>query len=113
MSTTHLTIDDYIELLGRPFCRGEEYALFCMDCLDGMRQLPASFVDLTFTSPPYNIGKEYESALPIDHYIDWCRVWMKEVHRLTQPHGAFWLNVGYTSLPGRAKAIPLPYLLWN
>ena len=25
----------------------------------------------------------------------------------------FWLNLGYVALDGRAKAIPLPYLLWD
>src|SRR5207249_4499175 len=31
----------------------------------------------------------------------------------TSPTGAFWLNLGYISLPGRARAIPIPYLLWD
>lgn len=38
---------------------------------------------------------------------------MREVYRVTAPTGALWLNVGYVEMPGRAKAIPLPYLLWN
>jgi len=38
---------------------------------------------------------------------------MCEVFRLTTKNGAFWLNLGYVSLPDRARAIPLPYLLWN
>jgi adenine-specific DNA-methyltransferase len=38
---------------------------------------------------------------------------MREVYRITRSDGAFWLNVGYVEIPGRAKAIPLPYLLWD
>jgi len=69
--------------------------------------------DLTITSPPYNIGKEYETPLPIEQYLSWCEQWMAEVYRTTKPTGAFWLNVGYVGLGEKAKAIPLPYLLWN
>src|ERR1700676_2021360 len=63
--------------------------------------------------PPYNIGKEYETPLPIEEYLNWCEQWMREVYRITRPDGAFWLNVGYVEMPGRAKALPLPYLLWD
>ena len=74
--------------------------------------LPSELFSLTVTSPPYNIGKEYETPMPLDDYLAWCGQWMTEVSRVTGPDGAFWLNVGYVSIPGRAKAVPLPYLLW-
>ncbi|MGQ9677200.1 MAG: DNA-methyltransferase [Chloroflexota bacterium] len=38
---------------------------------------------------------------------------MNEVYRITAPNGAFWLNLGYVPVPGRATALPLPYLLWD
>lgn len=38
---------------------------------------------------------------------------MSEIHRVTSPNGAFWLNLGYIPIPDRAKAVPLPYLLWD
>ena len=33
--------------------------IYCMDCLDGLRQLPHDSVDLVFADPPYNIGMDY------------------------------------------------------
>jgi adenine-specific DNA-methyltransferase len=102
-----------VAALGEPYCRGDEYAIYCTDCLTALKSLPSGVVDLTVTSPPYNIGKEYESPLPIEEYLSWCERWMAEVHRTTASAGAFWLNVGYVALEGRAKAIPLPYLLWR
>lgn len=87
--------------------------IVCGDCLDVMRQMPDGCVDLAVTSPPYNIGKEYEKVLPLQEYLEWCEDWIAEVHRLTLADGAFWLNLGYLSIPGRAKAIPIPYLLWS
>ena len=78
-----------------------------------MKVLPNNVFDLTVTSPPYNIGKAYEHPLPLDDYIEWCGSWMSEIFRLSGPLSAFWLNLGYISLQGRARAIPLPYLLWE
>jgi adenine-specific DNA-methyltransferase len=99
--------------LGPAYCKGERYAIFNMDCLQAMQKLPENLFDLTITSPPYNIGKEYEVALPISEYIEWCSHWITEIHRISKPTGALWLNLGYVSLEGRAKAVPLPYLLWD
>jgi adenine-specific DNA-methyltransferase len=100
-------------ILGRPYCEGRGYAIYCLDCLDGMKSLPPQLFDLTVTSPPYNIGKEYEQSLPLADYLAWCQKCFHEIHRLTSERGAFWLNLGYVDLPDRARAIPLPYLLWD
>ena len=70
-----------------------------------MRRLPDRWVDLTVTSPPYNIGKEYEKSLLLNEYLSWCEQWIAEVYRLTVDRGAFWLNLGYLSVRDRAKAI--------
>lgn len=88
--------------------------IYNMDCLAGMSRLPPDSVNLTVTSPPYNIGKSYEEREhPLEDYLDWCENWIKEVYRITTEDGAFWLNLGYLSIPNRAKAIPIPYLLWD
>ena len=78
-----------------------------------MSNLPPEIVDLTVTSPPYNIGKEYESNLPLNTYIDWTEKWVKQVYRLATSTGAFWLNLGYLEVPERGRAIPPPYLVWD
>jgi adenine-specific DNA-methyltransferase len=83
-----------------------------MDCLEALKLLPDKFVDLTLTSGPYNIGKEYEKSLVLDEYLNWCEQWIAEVYRVTIDRGAFWLNLGYLSIRG-AKAIPISYLLWD
>jgi adenine-specific DNA-methyltransferase len=107
------TLGELQAVLGDPFCSGNGYAIYCADCLASLRQLPPAIFNLTITSPPYNIGKEYERALPTEQYLSWCEQWMAEIWRTTKSAGAFWLNLGYVSLENRAKALPLPYLLWN
>lgn len=99
--------------LGEPFYQTSGCLIYNLDCSTAMDQLSEPMIDLTVTSPPYNIGKEYEEVQDIEEYLDWCESWIFKVYRLTMPHGAFFLNIGYISLPGRAKAIPIPYLLWN
>lgn len=99
--------------LGRPAFRGERYAIYNGDCRELLTRVPAGTLDLTFTSPPYNIGKEYETVRPMEEFIDWCADWIDRIYRATAADGALLLNVGYVSLPDRAKSIPIPYLLWN
>lgn len=91
----------------------DNFVLLRGDSLEAMDQMVAESIDLTVTSPPYNIGKSYEGVRTLDEYIEWSAQWMNRVHRLTAPQGAFWLNVGYTPLHPSGKAVPLPYLLWN
>jgi adenine-specific DNA-methyltransferase len=99
--------------LGVPYFEAEGILLYHSDCLTGLQQLEPDLLDLTVTSPPYNIGKEYESPMPLADYLGWCELWMREIHRLTKYDGAFWLNLGYLEIPEKAKAIPIPYLLWD
>jgi adenine-specific DNA-methyltransferase len=101
------------KFLGRPFFEAPGCLIYNMDSLEGMRRIPKTSIELTVTSPPYNIGKEYEHSLSIDEYLVWCQKWVSEIYRVTRLYGAFWLNLGYLSLEKRAKAIPIPYLLWD
>ncbi|MFM2061075.1 MAG: hypothetical protein RLZZ507_745 [Cyanobacteriota bacterium] len=102
-----------VKLLGKPYFQTSNCFIYNLDCLEAMAMLPDEFINLTVTSPPYNIGKEYENLLPLDDYITWCEKWITEVYRLTSSDGAFWLNLGYLSIKNRAKAIPISYLLWD
>ncbi|MGA3213556.1 MAG: site-specific DNA-methyltransferase [Terriglobales bacterium] len=99
--------------LGEPYYEASGVCLYRGDCLDLFPRLNDCSIDLTVTSPPYNIGKEYESLRDVTHYVDWCAAWIDHIFRATKHNGAFWLNLGYLSLPARAKAIPIPYLLWD
>jgi adenine-specific DNA-methyltransferase len=112
-----ITTDDRLariaQVLGTPYYSRHGVTLYNLDCLEAMRRLPAGLLDLTVTSPPYNIGKSYESRRELDDYVSWCTEWMQEVYRLTSRAGAFWLNLGYVPIHGRGKAIPLPYMLWD
>jgi len=104
-----------VQCIGNPFFSDVGFILFHGDCLELLGGIQGNeiSVDLTVTSPPYNIGKEYEKPVSVDEYISWCSKWIREIYEITSSNGAFWLNVGYLEIPGKGLCIPIPYLLWD
>ena len=69
-----------------------------------MTELPDSSVHLMVTSPPYNVGKDYDDDLSLDEYLSFLkRVW-EEVRRVLVPGGRACINVANL---GRKPYIPL------
>jgi len=82
------------DLLNKIFCKSSE----------SMDELPNNSVHLVVTSPPYNVGKEYDSNLTLSEYRYFLtRVW-KEVMRVLVPGGRVCINVANL---GRKPYIPL------
>ena len=102
-------------VLGKPYFSAPGFILYQEDCLSSLRALAATPLraNLTLTSPPYNIGKEYERDMAVDAYVKWCSEWMTAIHQVTHDSGTFWLNVGYFEVPNAGLCVPIPYLLWN
>lgn len=111
-----MTLEAVREALGEPVnVTHRECLIYNMDCVEGMKLLSEHDikVQLVVTRPPYNIGKAYEEALPLSEYLDWSKEWLSIASELVSDKGSFWLNLGYNSMPGKAKALPLSYLLWD
>jgi len=101
------------QCLGAPYYVDNDCMIFCADTLEIQNRLPSKMFDLVVTSPPYNIGKEYENVMPVDDYLGWTDRWISETCRLLTDHGALLLNLGYISVEAKGRAVPLPYLLWD
>ena len=101
--------------LGDPYYRRGGALLYQGDCLPYLSLMndASHRVPLCVTSPPYNIGKEYETPLSQEDYIQWCSQWMNAIYGVTEPSGAFYLNLGYQEVEGRGQCVPIPYLLWD
>lgn len=112
---TEATLAQLEAKLGAPYFSTDGFILFNCDSLSALKALEDCQLkfDLTITSPPYNIGKAYESVVAVDEYVRWCTSWMSAVHKVTASNGAFWLNLGYLSVPLKGRAVPIPYLLWD
>jgi site-specific DNA-methyltransferase (adenine-specific) len=82
------------EALDRIYCSTSE----------NMAELPDSSIHLMVTSPPYNVGKEYDEDLTLGEYLGFLkRIWL-EVKRVLVPGGRACINVANL---GRKPYIPL------
>ncbi len=82
------------EVLNKIFCKSSE----------SMKELPDNSIHLMVTSPPYNVGKDYDQNLSLDDYRDLIRNVMKEVYRVLVVGGRACINIANL---GRKPYIPL------
>lgn len=73
-----------------------------------MDQLPDDSVALMVTSPPYHVGKEYDSDVEFGEYLDLIERVLTETYRVLQPGGRAVVNVANL---GRRPYVPLSHLV--
>ncbi len=79
------------------------------DCLDLLKSIPDESLQLVVTSPPYNIGKEYEKKLHLDAYLQQqARVISECVRSLSHKGSICWQVGNYVD---RGAIIPLDTVL--
>lgn len=71
---------------------------------ESMEEVPDSSVHLMVTSPPYNVGKEYDEDFTLKEYLLFLKSVFKEVYRVLVPGGRVCINVANL---GRKPYIPL------
>ena len=74
---------------------------------ESMDQLPNDCVALMVTSPPYNVGKDYDEDLDLDEYLSLLRNVFTETYRVIEPGGRVAVNVANL---GRKPYLPLNHL---
>lgn len=79
--------------------------IFLGDCLTHLKQIPDASVDLIVSSPPYNIGKEYEAKRVLQVYLDEQFLVLSECVRVLKATGSIFWQVGSFSHNG--TLIPL------
>ena len=75
----------------------EKNCIHNIDCLVGFGKMDAKSVDVIVTSPPYNLGIEYNTYhddKPRVEYLDWMERVAIESKRVLKDNGSFFLNVG-------------------
>jgi adenine-specific DNA-methyltransferase len=90
--------------------RDNDATIVCQDNLAFMRTLDDESMNLIVTSPPYNLGKEYESKQPLAAYIDNQRETIGEAVRLLSPSGSICWQVG--NYVDGSEIYPLDILLY-
>lgn len=60
--------------------------IYCMDCLEGMKEMEDDSVDLILTDPPYNLNKGFQNDnLLDDEYIKFLSPIFDEMARVIKP----------------------------
>jgi adenine-specific DNA-methyltransferase len=80
------------------------------DCREMLREIPSGAVQLVVTSPPYNLGKEYESRLHLNDYLAQQREVIAECVRVLGNSGSICWQVG--NYVDAGAIIPLDSLLY-
>ena len=88
----------------------EEPVLACEDNVAFINRLPDETIKLIVTSPPYNLGKEYETRASIDAYIETQQRVIRECVRVLHPRGSLCWQVGNYVRNG--EIIPLDSALY-
>lgn len=68
------------------------------DCVVEMGKLPEATVDLVVTSPPYNVGIDYDShddRMTMEDYWKFTEQWLSNAFRLLKDDGRIAVNIPY------------------
>jgi site-specific DNA-methyltransferase (adenine-specific) len=87
----------------------------CIDCLEGLKEIPDNSVDLVVTDPPYGIGIKSQGGAKgggakLNPWADicnaslWYTAWMKECKRVLKDDGALWSFINWRYFPTLCKA---------
>ena len=85
--------------------------LHCGDTLEFLQTLPQGTAKLIVTSPPYNLGKKYESKTQIGDYLDFQNHVIDQLIRVLRHDGSICWQVG--NFVENSEVFPLDILYYN
>ena len=88
----------------------ERFTVVCDDALAFTERLADEQMRLVVTSPPYNLGKSYESKTSLDAYLDNQQRVIAECVRVLHPQGSICWQVG--NYVDRGEIVPLDSILY-
>jgi site-specific DNA-methyltransferase (adenine-specific) len=68
------------------------------NCVDVMSKMPNDSIDLIVTSPPYNVGIDYDSCddrMSMEDYWEWTKEWLTESFKVLKDDGRIAVNIPY------------------
>lgn len=76
------------------YSKNAKIVVYPGDCLELLKQIPDGQAKLIVTSPPYNLGKEYEKRLPLKDYLEEQKKILKQCVRILDDKGSLCWQVG-------------------
>jgi site-specific DNA-methyltransferase (adenine-specific) len=83
--------------------------VYCSSSED-MSEVPDNSVAVAFTSPPYNVGKDYDDDMTLEGYLELIQNVGRDVYRVLRPGGRYVINVANL---GRKPYIPIHTFFWD
>ena len=80
--------------------------IYLGDCLEVMKDIPDESIDIVITSPPYNVGIEYNSNddnLEYEKYLEWIKNVFETIYCKLKNGGRICVNVAMESNKGGKK----------
>lgn len=87
-----------------------DIVLYQGDVTDLLKQIPDNSISLIVTSPPYNIGKAYETRQAVGDYLEGQKSIIRELVRVLSPTGSLCWQVG--NFIDRGEVYPLDILYY-
>jgi len=72
--------------------------IFNGNCIDEMSKMPENSIDLVVTSPPYNVGIDYDAhddRMSMDSYWQFTKDWLTQSLRVLKSDGRIAVNIPY------------------
>lgn len=76
------------------FDKNSDVIILNEDCLKALAKIPDKSCQLVISSPPYNIGKAYETKQDFEKYLDWQKSVLEECKRVLKDTGSLVWQVG-------------------
>ena len=84
--------------------------VFKGNCMDLLAEIPDESVQLIVTSPPYNLGKQYEKKLKLPQYVEQQKTIIRECVRVLKNDGSICWQVG--NYIEKGSIVPLDSVLY-
>lgn len=91
----------------KPYFQANNILIYNEDFLR-ITSIPKSSVDLTVTSPPYNVDIHYNSHsdnLTYEDYLEFTKRWIRKCYELTKDDGRFCLNIPLDKNKGGQQSV--------
>ena len=85
--------------------------LYKGDCTELLETIPTDSVDLIITSPPYNLGKEYEKSVALNDYLKMLKPILEKLNAVLSPSGSICWQVG--NYVDRGEVFPLDIYFYD
>jgi adenine-specific DNA-methyltransferase len=106
---TNLPLFDEVKQIESRFRLEADIVLYHGDASDFIASMPDNSISLIITSPPYNLGKDYEDRVVIGEYLETQAQLIAQLHRILRDDGSICWQVGNFVQDGEVYPLDILY----